>query len=178
VVAQEVRALAQRSADAAKEIKTLISASTQQVSQGVELVDQTGKALRSIVVKVAEIDELVSEIAASAQEQATGLNQVNTAVNQMDQVVQQNAAMVEQATAATHSLKGDTDELTRLVARFKVDNHGRAAAPRPQPPRAAAVQKTYPTPAPSPVRELNRKLVASYGGGAAAAPAVEGWEEF
>ncbi|RZJ30866.1 MAG: HAMP domain-containing protein, partial [Brevundimonas sp.] len=91
VVASEVRALAQRSADAAKEIKTLISASTRQVNTGVNLVGQTGEALQRIVSRVAEIDGLVSEIAASAQEQATGLQQVNTAVNQMDQVTQQNA---------------------------------------------------------------------------------------
>jgi methyl-accepting chemotaxis protein len=120
VVAQEVRALAQRSAEAAKEIKTLISSSTQQVSQGVSLVGQTGEALQRIVVKVGEIDALVTEIAASAAEQATGLNEVNTAVNQMDQVTQQNAAMVEQSTAATHSLKGETGELVRLMARFQV----------------------------------------------------------
>ncbi|MDQ8029515.1 MAG: methyl-accepting chemotaxis protein, partial [Brevundimonas sp.] len=81
VVASEVRALAQRSADAAKEIKTLISASSQQVNTGVTLVGQTGEALQRIVSRVAEIDGLVSEIAASAQEQATGLQQVNTAVN-------------------------------------------------------------------------------------------------
>ena len=104
VVASEVRALAQRSAEAAKEIKTLISASTTQVGSGVKLVGQTGEALQRIVDRVAEIDGLVSEIAASAQEQATGLAQVNTAVNQMDQVTQQNAAMVEQSTAASHSL--------------------------------------------------------------------------
>ncbi|MGH7020429.1 MAG: methyl-accepting chemotaxis protein, partial [Brevundimonas sp.] len=85
VVASEVRALAQRSAEAAKEIKTLISASGQQVGAGVNLVGQTGEALQRIVSRVAEIDGLVSEISASAQEQATGLQQVNTAVNQMDQ---------------------------------------------------------------------------------------------
>ncbi len=120
VVAQEVRALAQRSADAAKEIKTLISTSSQQVGAGVDLVAQTGEALRAIVGQVASIDALVKEIAASAQEQSTGLHQVNVAVNQMDQVVQQNAAMVEEATAATHSLKGEAGELAVLVSRFQV----------------------------------------------------------
>ena len=121
VVAQEVRALAQRSADAAKEIKTLISTSSQQVGAGVDLVAQTGEALRAIVGQVASIDSLVKEIAASAQEQSTGLHQVNVAVNQMDQVVQQNAAMVEEATAATHSLKGEAGELAVLVSRFQVE---------------------------------------------------------
>jgi methyl-accepting chemotaxis protein len=129
VVAQEVRALAQRSAEAAKEIKTLISSSTQQVSQGVSLVGQTGEALQRIVTKVGEIDALVTEIAASAAEQATGLNEVNTAVNQMDQVTQQNAAMVEQSTAATHSLKGETGELVRLIGRFRVGDGRQQTAP-------------------------------------------------
>ena len=119
VVASEVRALAQRSADAAKEIKTLISASGRQVGTGVSLVGQTGEALQRIVGRVADIDSLVSEIAASAQEQATGLQQVNSAVNQMDQVTQQNAAMVEQATAASHSMVNETDQLNRSVQRFE-----------------------------------------------------------
>ncbi len=126
VVASEVRALAQRSSDAAKEIKTLINASTQQVESGVDLVNETGKALQKIVTKVAEMSVLVSEISASTQEQSSGLAQVNTAVNQMDQVTQQNAAMVEQSTAASHSLAGEADTLTSLVSRFRV---GHAANP-------------------------------------------------
>ncbi len=121
VVASEVRALAQRSAEAAKEIKALISASEQQVSAGVDLVGQTGAALRRIVDQVVSIDERIREIAASAQEQATGLHQVNSAINQMDQVVQQNAAMVEEATAATQSLRGETGTLGDLVDRFKIE---------------------------------------------------------
>ncbi|WP_333897127.1 methyl-accepting chemotaxis protein, partial [Brevundimonas aurantiaca] len=111
VVASEVRALAQRSAEAAKEIKTLISTSSTQVGSGVKLVGQTGEALQRIVDRVAEIDGLVAEIAASAQEQAIGLAEVNTAVNQMDQVTQQNAAMVEQSTAASHSLAQEAQSL-------------------------------------------------------------------
>jgi methyl-accepting chemotaxis protein len=129
VVASEVRALAQRSAEAAKEIKTLINASAQQVVRGVDLVGQTGEALQRIVTQVTSIDGVVTGISASAQEQATGLHQVNTAVNQMDHVVQQNAAMVEEATAATHSLRNEADQLTGLVQRFKVTN---AAAPSRQ----------------------------------------------
>jgi methyl-accepting chemotaxis protein len=120
VVASEVRALAQRSAEAAKEIKTLIQASSAQVESGVDLVGQAGKALERIVVQVAEINAVVLEIAASAKEQATGLAEVNTAVNQMDQVTQQNAAMVEQSTAASHSLAQEAEDLGRLVARFDV----------------------------------------------------------
>ncbi|ACB97173.1 methyl-accepting chemotaxis protein [Beijerinckia indica] len=120
VVASEVRALAQRSAEAAKEIKTLIQASSTQVNQGVDLVGETGKALDRIVAQVSEINRIVSEIAASAQEQATGLHQVNTAINQMDQVTQQNAAMVEETTAAAHALTDDGEELSRLITRFRI----------------------------------------------------------
>jgi methyl-accepting chemotaxis protein len=119
VVASEVRALAQRSSEAAKEIKGLISASSQHVETGVELVGDAGKALQGIVVKVNEISGLVSEIAASAQEQATALAEVNTAINQMDQVTQQNAAMVEESTAASHSLTQEADELMNLISRFQ-----------------------------------------------------------
>jgi methyl-accepting chemotaxis protein len=132
VVASEVRALAQRSAEAAKEIKALISTSTQQVGAGVDLVGRTGAALRQIVVQVEQIDTLVSEIAASAQEQAIGLNEVNDAVNRMDQVTQQNAAMVEEATAASHALRAEATELSRLVGGFKIG----AAALSSQPRRA------------------------------------------
>jgi methyl-accepting chemotaxis protein len=121
VVASEVRALAQRSAEAAKEIKTLISASTSQVATGVDLVGQTGEALQRIVNRVAEIDDRVSEIAASAQEQAGALQQVNTAINQMDQVTQQNAAMVEQTTAASHSLRQQAESLTGSVGQFRME---------------------------------------------------------
>lgn len=124
VVASEVRALAQRSAEAAKEIKGLISASTAQVEEGVDLVAETGKALERIFTQVAEIDTIVSEIATSAQDQATGLQEVNTAVTQMDQVTQQNAAMVEESTAASHTLSLESEELTKLVGRFRVGERG------------------------------------------------------
>ena len=120
VVASEVRALAQRSADAAKEIKSLITASTTQVDQGVKLVAETGKSLERIMVQVGEINAVVGEIAAGAKEQATGLADVNSAINQMDQVTQQNAAMVEQSTAASHSLSEETSQLSELVGRFQV----------------------------------------------------------
>jgi methyl-accepting chemotaxis protein len=169
VVAQEVRALAQRSAEAAKEIKALIFTSSKQVGQGVDLVGQTGKALESIVSKVAEIDNLVTEISASAQEQATALAEVNTAINQMDQVVQQNAAMVEESTAASHSLAQEAEEMSRLVSRFNVGEGATRAAPRAVTHRSA--------PAPSPARALGRKVAASFGA-SAAATAEDGWEEF
>ena len=131
VVASEVRALAQRSADAAKEIKALILTSGRQVEDGVAFVGQTGEALARIVAEVTEIDGIVSEIAASAQEQASGLDEVNVALNQMDQVTQQNAAMVEEATAAGQSLAAETGELARLIARFEVGDLKRHGAHRP-----------------------------------------------
>ncbi|WP_415014266.1 methyl-accepting chemotaxis protein [Brevundimonas sp.] len=121
VVASEVRALAQRSADAAKEIKTLISTSGAQVGSGVRLVRETQTALDGIVSQAGRIDGLVAEIAASAQEQSTGLHQINAAVNQMDQATQQNAAMVEQTTAASHRLAEEAEGLARLVSMFRID---------------------------------------------------------
>ncbi|MFE9082807.1 methyl-accepting chemotaxis protein [Brevundimonas sp. NPDC003935] len=149
VVASEVRALAQRSAEAAKEIKTLISASAVEVAQGVKLVGEAGASLDAIAGKVGEMDALVAEIAASSQEQSSGLSQVNAAVNQMDQVTQQNAAMVEQSTAAALSLKTEAEGLARLVGRFRTgqENGGvvreLAAAPRLQsgPPPALDSQR-------------------------------------
>jgi methyl-accepting chemotaxis protein len=118
VVAAEVRALAQRSAGAAKEIKALISNSNHQVEVGVELVREAGGALTRILEQVSEVNDLVSGIAASAREQSASLGSVNTAINQMDQVIQQNAAMVEESTAATHALSREADGLAQLVSRF------------------------------------------------------------
>ena len=121
VVASEVRALAQRSADAAREIKTLISASGDQVAKGVDLVTRTGEALDRIVTQVGEIAGVIREIAVSTQEQAQGLQQVNVAVNDMDQMTQRNAAMVEESSAATQHLAGKSEELARMVGRFRLD---------------------------------------------------------
>ena len=120
VVASEVRALAQRSADAAKEIKVLISTSTTQVDHGVELVAETGKSLERIMAQVTEINDVVSGIAVGAKEQATALEEVNSAINQMDLVTQQNAAMVEQSTAASRSLSQETAQLSGLIGQFQV----------------------------------------------------------
>ena len=142
VVASEVRALAQRTADAAKEIKGLISASTQQVASGVSLVSDTGRSLDRIVGQVGELSRVVVEIAASAREQATALSEVNSAVNQMDQTTQQNAAMVEQSTAASQALAAETEELATLMAGFDLGEHAAPSAPvaslrRVAAPRAA-----------------------------------------
>ncbi len=120
VVAAEVRALAQRSAEAAREIKSLISTSSTQVGQGVALVAETGKSLERIMAQVSEINAVVGGIAAGAEEQSTGLEQVNIAINQMDQVTQQNAAMVEESTAASHSMSEETEQLASLIGQFRV----------------------------------------------------------
>ncbi len=121
VVASEVRALAQRSAEAAKEIKTLISASSRQVGEGVQLVGDTGEALKRIGGQIERVTAITGEIVASSQEQSSGLQQVNVAVAQMDQVTQQNAAMVEEATAASHSLAQDARELDRMMGQFSLE---------------------------------------------------------
>jgi methyl-accepting chemotaxis protein len=120
VVASEVRALAQRSSDAAKQIRGLITASGEQVGAGVKYVGETGHALKRIVDQIMEINSFVTEMAQAAEQQATGIQQVNAAVGQMDQVTQQNAAMVEQSTAASHNLATETHDLTQLIAFFDV----------------------------------------------------------
>lgn len=187
VVASEVRALAQRSSDAAKEIKGLISASSQHVEMGVELVGDAGKALQLIATRVTEMSSLISEIAASAQEQATALVQVNTAINHMDQVTQQNAAMVEQSTAASHSMSQDADKLLALVSRFDTGSAAPVAPARPA-PRATqpAVKTSAPRPSP-PVQKtqqpinVQRQRVAAFAASQSAAAAArndDDWEEF
>ena len=128
VVASEVRALAQRSAEAAKQIKTLIATSAGEVGTGVGLVAEASKSLDRIVSQVTEITVSVTEMAQSAQEQATGLHDVNAAVNHMDRVTQQNAAMVEESTAASHALDQETAELLRLTQGFQVDAAAAAGA--------------------------------------------------
>lgn len=170
VVASEVRALAQRSAEAAKQIKALISASSQQVSSGVRLVGETGASLQRIASKVAEITHLVMEIAASAKEQASGLQEVNTAVNQMDQVVQQNAAMAEESNAASRSLRTEAEDLGRLMGRFQI---GAQATAQPSRQLGKPVKASG-----RPVAAL--KTVGRGGAALKAAPAAESesWEEF
>lgn len=177
VVASEVRALAQRSADAAKEIKGLISKSTEQVESGAKLVGDTGESLQRIIGRVAEINELVREIASSAEEQAVGLSQVNTAVNQMDQGTQQNAAMVEESTAASHALAHEARELANLVAKFSIGDEplvetykkptASKPAAKPAAARPAAVKPAAPAPARAPAVSGNNAL----------APSAD-WEEF
>lgn len=120
VVAQEVRELAQRSADAAREIKVLIDRSSEEVSSGSHLVKQTGIVLSDISSKIVTVSEQVGQIAIAARDQSKALGEVNSAVNQMDLMTQKNAAMVEQTSAATRYLSSEADNLLALIGRFKI----------------------------------------------------------
>jgi methyl-accepting chemotaxis protein len=173
VVASEVRALAQRSAEAAKEIKGLISSSTKQVEQGVDLVDRMGKALERIMTEVTEINAVVSDIAAGAKEQSVGLQEINTGVSQMDQVTQQNAAIVEETTVASHGLAREIEKLMELVSRFDTGRDLAAEAAAREAPSAAVQSKSRPA----------LKTISSRGAPAAvrkleAVANEQGWEEF
>ncbi|MCP5159336.1 MAG: HAMP domain-containing protein [Gammaproteobacteria bacterium] len=125
VVAAEVRKLAQRSADAAKEIKTLITDSVAKVEDGGKLVEQSGQTLQEIVTAVKKVSDIVAEMAAAAREQASGIEQVNRAILQMDQVTQQNAALVEETAAASQAMGDQARELQGLMTFFKLDAHER-----------------------------------------------------
>lgn len=146
VVASEVRALAHRSAEAAKSIKALIARSSQQVGSGVRLVGETGEALETILQNVAELQQLVTNIAGSAARQAGSLSEVNTAAGQMNQAVQQNAAMVEETAAATHSLKEESGKLAARVSGFRTTGDAAIASPRPAagPPATSRERRRVP----------------------------------
>jgi methyl-accepting chemotaxis protein len=120
VVATEVRNLAQRSAQAAKEIKGLIHESIARVAEGSDLVNRSGKTLEEIVASVKHVSDIIAEISAASQEQASGIDQVNMAVIQMDQTTQQNAALVEETTSASQCMTGQAKELMSMVAAFKI----------------------------------------------------------
>jgi methyl-accepting chemotaxis protein len=166
VVASEVRSLAQRSAEAAKEIKALIGASVDRVEVGSRLVEAAGQSMTDIVSSVQRVTDIIGEITAAASEQSDGIGQVNGAVVQLDQMTQQNAALVEESAAAAESLKDQAHRLTEVVSVFRLGNddakHGgyamtpkaaplaaKAAAPKPASPRPAAkpAAKAAPSPA-------------------------------
>ncbi|MDP1649208.1 MAG: methyl-accepting chemotaxis protein [Rubrivivax sp.] len=131
VVASEVRSLAGRSADAAKEIKSLITASVERVEQGSALVDQAGATMTEVVSSIKRVTDIMGEISAASTEQSSGVAQIGEAVGQMDQVTQQNAALVEESAAAAESLKAQAEQLVQAVAVFRL-SHGeshRSAAP-------------------------------------------------
>lgn len=166
VVAQEVRELAQRSAVAAKEIKSLINTSRQQVASGVDLVGKTGDALRDIQSQMGEIDANVSAIVEASREQANGLKEINQAVNIMDQATQKNAAMVEETTAASHGLANEADNLYELLRQFKISREAAASSHQPLDRKAATVTRLQ---APQQTRFAPAK---TYGN------AAEEWAEF
>ncbi|MCZ7887567.1 methyl-accepting chemotaxis protein [Agrobacterium salinitolerans] len=174
VVAQEVRELAQRSANAAKEIKALITTSNDQVQQGVQLVGDTGKALETIVSEVQEINRHVVSIVEAAQEQSSGLQQINTAVNQMDQDTQKNAAMVEETNAASHSLAKEVASLNQLLSQFRLADGTQQPKNQPAPVRSAGDNDRYVA---SPVRALGRKIASAFSGNAAVDTKGD-WREF
>ncbi|HWP18170.1 MAG TPA: methyl-accepting chemotaxis protein [Burkholderiaceae bacterium] len=128
VVASEVRSLAQRSAEAAKEIKGLIGTSVEKVEGGSRLVSDAGEAMGEIVAAVQRVTDMISDIAAAAREQSSGIGQVNQAVTQLDEMTQQNAALVEQSAAAATSLKEQAARLAQLVAQFRLDRQAGIAA--------------------------------------------------
>jgi methyl-accepting chemotaxis protein len=131
VVAGEVRSLAQRSAEAAKEIKALIGTSVDKVETGSKLVEDAGSTMNEIVASVQRVTDIIGEITAAAGEQSSGIGQVNTAVTQLDQMTQQNAALVEQSAAAAESLKDQAHKLAGLVATFRLGDGASRAAPQP-----------------------------------------------
>ncbi|HEX6831944.1 MAG TPA: methyl-accepting chemotaxis protein, partial [Rudaea sp.] len=145
VVASEVRHLAQRSANAAKEIKGLIGDSVERVAAGSMLVGQAGTTMSNIVTSVRQVTDIIGEISAASQEQSIGIEQVNSTITQMDDTTQQNAALVEEASASAHSLEDQAQALAIAVARFKLD--GRCANPASRAPPSnfdASAAKTNP----------------------------------
>ena len=159
VVASEVRSLAQRSAEAAKEIKTLIGGSVERVESGSRLVHSAGATMQEVVQSVQRVADMIGEVTAAATEQSAGIAQVNQAVGQLDQMTQQNAALVEQSAAAAQSLREQAEHLTQVVAAFRTDGAAPVGPVRPAPvpaaratalPRAPQAAARIPAAAPAP----------------------------
>jgi len=175
VVAAEVRNLAQRSAAAAKEIKTLIDDSVGKVEIGSKLVDDAGKTMEEIVNAVKRVTDIMSEISAASNEQSQGIEQVNQAITQMDEVTQQNAALVEEAAAAAESLEEESQSLTRSVSVFKMDNSYNTPKTHTSAPRQVkAMPKHAPAKKPVAVSKISPPKLAAK----AAKTDGEEWEEF
>ncbi|MPT50601.1 methyl-accepting chemotaxis protein [Delftia sp.] len=150
VVAGEVRSLAQRSAEAAKEIKLLITTSVDNVQSGSQQVEQAGRSMEEIVSSVRRVSDLIGEITASSTEQRDGIGQVNQAVSQLDQMTQQNAALVEESSAAALAMQDQARRLSEVVAVFKLGQEGSALAPaRAQAPASSAAVARRPAAAPA-----------------------------
>ena len=189
VVASEVRNLAQRSATAAKEIKTLIQDSVQKVGVGSELVNKSGETLSEIVGSVKRVTDIIAEIAAASQEQSTGIDQVNRAVTEMDQVTQANAAQTEELSSTSQSLAGQAEQLQALVGRFKLGGDAVARRPAashrrplpPHPPLSPAGGEEHGEGARGRVRRVDREkpvLVGAPAGNRSADAKDDGFEEF
>ncbi len=146
VVAGEVRTLAQRSAEAAREIKSLITASVERVDQGTALVDQAGVTMQEIVSAIRRVTDIVGEISSASQEQASGVTQVGEAVGQMDQVTQQNAALVEESAAAAESLRVQAQQLVQAVSVFRLSGAESAPVPAVAAQRIIQTARTAPAP--------------------------------
>jgi methyl-accepting chemotaxis protein len=182
VVATEVRNLAQRSAAAAKEIKTLIGDSVEKVDAGAKLVDEAGATMLEIVDSVKRVTDIMGEISTASQEQTSGIEQVNIAIGMMDSVTQQNAALVEQAAAAADALEGQAGNLARVVSVFRLDE-SRIAAPAPRPvapavKRAAGTAVAVRPAARAPKRGVAVPASAPRASEKTAIESESGWEEF
>ena len=183
VVAGEVRSLAQRSADAAKEIKSLISASVERVEHGTALVDRAGVTMTEIVTSIARVTDIMGEISAASTEQSSGVNQIGDAIAQMDQATQQNAALVEESAAAAESLREQALRLVETVAVFKLDRAQTAVEQRPARASLAAPATPRKAPARQPAPAARAPVAAPARAPAPApAPAVaagaDEWEAF
>ncbi|NOY66118.1 MAG: PAS domain-containing protein [Gammaproteobacteria bacterium] len=156
VVAAEVRNLAQRSASAAKEIKSLIKDSVEKVDEGTRLVDESGKSLDEIVTSVKKVSDIIAEIAAASQEQSAGIEQINKAVTQMDEMTQQNAALVEEAAAASESLDEQSTDLSKLMGFFKTgENQPQVEKSMPTSVPGSQARIAVPTAKPRPSRSVS-----------------------
>ena len=180
VVASEVRTLAQRSAAAAKEIKSLIDASVERVDSGSRLVEQAGTTMDEVVASVKRVTDVVAEITAASSEQSDGIEQINQAIVQMDEVTQQNASLVEEAAAAAQSLQEQSGRLVQTVSIFKLSSHeGHRAAPVSAPrtvdvtPRAAALPRK-----PAPKASAPAKVLPAAQPALKPAAAEGDWEQF
>lgn len=180
VVASEVRALAQRSSDAAREINGLIASSATQVKRGVDLVGKTGDALHQIAGSVTQIADLVSSIAVNSRQQSSNLVEINSALNQLDQTTQQNAARLEETTAASEGLTKDAVSLVEIVSHFKVDRDQAVNdLVVPFRPNRTPAAKAAPSAREAPFSRPPARAVGASGGGAAKLPAqAGGWEDF
>jgi methyl-accepting chemotaxis protein len=181
VVAQEVRELAGRAAGAAKDIKSLVARSSEEVKSGVQLVTATGEALGRIAADVDRINDIVQAISRVSNEQATGIGEINAAISQMDHMTQQNAAMVEQTNAASHTLAQDASKLSSLIAQFQI---ARTAPVRLASQAAMPAAAPVARPASSPARNLVNKLAGAFASKpspqavAASGTKDNNWEEF